>query len=365
MAKFSDVLTIVNGRNQKKVENPNGQYPIYGSGGIMGYADEYLCEPETVVIGRKGSINKPIFVETPFWNVDTAFGLCAKRDVLLPKYLFYFCKAFDFEKLNTTVTIPSLTKKNLFDIEMPLPHLAEQREIAGTLTQVDTAIDVCNRILSALDELVKVRFVEMFGSREQNSHNWKTLTFREACTILSDGPFGSNLKTGHYTASGVRVIRLGNIGVGNFIDNDKVFVSLEHYEKIKKYTCNAGEIVIGTLGKPNLRACIIPDYVGYAINKADCVHCVPNVEILNAHFVCHYINCPGTLSLAEKMIHGQTRSRISSGQIAEMPIFIPPLNIQELFAAFVQNTEKSKAILQSIMSRLNILQASLMQEYFG
>lgn len=113
MARFSDVLTIINGKNQSKVENPNGKYPIYGSGGIMGYADDYICESQTVIIGRKGSINKPIFVETPFWNVDTAFGLSAKKDVLLPKYLYYFCEYFDFEKLNTTVTIPSLTKANL------------------------------------------------------------------------------------------------------------------------------------------------------------------------------------------------------------------------------------------------------------
>ena len=122
--KFSDVLEIKNGRNQKQVENPNGKYPIYGSGGIMGYADDYICEPYTVIIGRKGTINNPIYVETPFWNVDTAFGLQAKKDILHPKYLYYFCVHFDFEALNTTVTIPSLTKANLLNIHIPLPPLA-------------------------------------------------------------------------------------------------------------------------------------------------------------------------------------------------------------------------------------------------
>ena len=162
MAKFSDVLTIINGRNQKKVENPNGKYPIYGSGGIMGYADDYLCEPETVIIGRKGSINKPIFVDTPFWNVDTAFGLCANRDVLLPKYLYYFCVAFNFEKLNTTVTIPSLTKANLQNVQIPLPSIDEQKEIAETLTDIDIGKNKCKEIIVQLDFLVKARFVEMF-----------------------------------------------------------------------------------------------------------------------------------------------------------------------------------------------------------
>ena len=85
MGRFSDVLTIINGKNQKGVENPHGKYPIYGSGGIMGYADDFICNGQTVIIGRKGSINKPIFVDGPFWNVDTAFGLSAQTDILLPK----------------------------------------------------------------------------------------------------------------------------------------------------------------------------------------------------------------------------------------------------------------------------------------
>lgn len=111
---FDDVLEIKNGKNQKAVENPDGQYPIYGSGGVMGYVDDYICDADTVIIGRKGSINNPIYVAEPFWNVDTAFGLSAKKEHLLPRYLFYFCKKFDFEKLNKTVTIPSLTKSDLF-----------------------------------------------------------------------------------------------------------------------------------------------------------------------------------------------------------------------------------------------------------
>lgn len=121
---FDDVLEIKNGRNQKNVENPNGKYPIYGSGGIMGYADDYICEADTVIIGRKGSINNPIYVEEPFWNVDTAFGLSAKREILMPRYLYYFCQYFDFERLNKAVTIPSLTKSDLLKINRHSPYLS-------------------------------------------------------------------------------------------------------------------------------------------------------------------------------------------------------------------------------------------------
>ncbi|MCC8044817.1 MAG: restriction endonuclease subunit S [Clostridiales bacterium] len=157
--KFADVLEIRNGKNQRQVENPQGKYPIYGSGGVMGYADDYLCEAETVVIGRKGSINNPIFVNEPFWNVDTAFGLVANRQLLLPKYLYYFCENYNFEKLNTTVTIPSLTKANLLQINIDIPGLDKQKGIVENLDKIAGLISMRQKEIDFLEQLVKSRFL--------------------------------------------------------------------------------------------------------------------------------------------------------------------------------------------------------------
>ena len=159
---FEDVLEIKNGKNQKAVENPDGKYPIYGSSGVMGHADDYICEPDTVIIGRKGNINNPIYVDEAFWNVDTAFGLQAKKEVLNPRYLFYFCKKYDFEKLNKTVTIPSLTKSDLLKIKIDLPTMDEQYDVVKKLIKLESVIDLRKQELSKLDELIKARFVEMF-----------------------------------------------------------------------------------------------------------------------------------------------------------------------------------------------------------
>ena len=167
---------------------------------------------------------------------------------------------------------------------------------------------------------------------------------KEAAVRLSDGPFGSNLKSEHYCESGIRVIRLQNICDGFFLDNDKAYVSVEHYEKIKKYTCKSGEIIIGTLGEPNLRACIIPEYIEYAINKADCVHYIPNPELLKNQFVVGFLNSPIVLNYALGDAHGNTRQRISSGQIAKMPIIIPPLELQQQYTNFVKQLDKSKYV---------------------
>ena len=165
--KFAEVLEIKNGKNQKQVEDADGKYPIYGSGGIMGWATDYICPAETVIIGRKGTINNPIYVDTPFWNVDTAFGLVADKNILLPKYLYYFCKHFDFLALNTTVTIPSLTKANLLKIDIPIPNMDEQRYIIGVLDDVENLIEIKTKEKSELDNLVKSRFIEMYMN-EQN-----------------------------------------------------------------------------------------------------------------------------------------------------------------------------------------------------
>ena len=271
--------------------------------------------------------------------------------------------------------IPNITKKSvnqasfsvsaLKKLNIPTPSLETQRKIAANLDKVTHTIDLCNAILEKLDLLVKSRFVEMFGDTYSNPMNWNRMSFRQVSKRLSDGPFGSNLKSEHYSDSGVRVIRLGNIGIGEFIDKDKSFIQIEHYEKLKKYTCRTGDIVIGTLGEPNLRACRIPDYIDIAINKADCVHFIPNDEILNVTFACHYINCPETLALASSMVHGQTRTRISSGQIAELPIYLPPIDLQQQFAAFVEQTDKSKLAVKQVLEKAETLKKALMQEYFG
>ncbi|EHE04272.1 type I restriction modification DNA specificity domain protein [Streptococcus pneumoniae GA16833] len=122
VSKWNEILTIRNGKNQKQVEDADGKFPIYGSGGIMGYAKDWIVKKNSVIIGRKGNINKPILVRENFWNVDTAFGLEPVLEKINSEYLFYFCQLYNFEKLNKAVTIPSLTKSDLLNISIPLPH---------------------------------------------------------------------------------------------------------------------------------------------------------------------------------------------------------------------------------------------------
>ena len=140
LQQWKSVLEIKSGRSQKQVKNLDGKYPIYGSGGIMGYADDFICNEGTTIIGRKGTINKPIYVEEKFWNVDTAFGL-SPSEYLDSKFLYYFCLGYDFTKHDKGTTLPSLVKKDLLaNVFMAVPPLAEQRKIVEILDEAFKAI---------------------------------------------------------------------------------------------------------------------------------------------------------------------------------------------------------------------------------
>ena len=140
--QWKDIVNIKNGKHYINVLNKNGKYPIYGSSGIINYADEYLCNEATVIVGRKGTINKPLFVKEKFWNIDTAFGLEADQSKLFPLYLYYFTLSFNFLDLNQSTAIPSLTKSNLQRISMSLPDsIAEQIEIVNEIEKHFSIID--------------------------------------------------------------------------------------------------------------------------------------------------------------------------------------------------------------------------------
>lgn len=153
--KWNDVLSIISGKNQKVVADSSGQYPIYGSGGIMGYANNYLCEAGTTIIGRKGTINRPIFVNERFWNVDTAFGVFP-GEMLHPKFLFYFCQSFNFKALDKSTTIPSLAKRDLLNIEMPVPSFPEQEHIISRIEELFSQLDASVAELKTAKERLKV-----------------------------------------------------------------------------------------------------------------------------------------------------------------------------------------------------------------
>ncbi len=154
--KLADVADVISGKNQRYVENPEGVYPIYGSAGIFGYADNYICEAGTTIVGRKGTINSPLYVKERFWNVDTAFGLHPIQTGLSSKYLYYFCLGFNFITLDKSTTIPSLSKRDILAIDFQLPPLKEQVRIVTKIETLFSELDKGIESLTTAREQLKV-----------------------------------------------------------------------------------------------------------------------------------------------------------------------------------------------------------------
>lgn len=135
--KWADVLTIINGKDHKNVSSDTGTYPICGTGGIMGYATDYLCPENSIVMGRKGTIDKPYIMEEKYWNVDTSFGVVPNKEVLNYLYLFWYCKQLDYTKLNKASTLPSTTKVDLLNLSINIPPISMQEQFAAFVQQTD------------------------------------------------------------------------------------------------------------------------------------------------------------------------------------------------------------------------------------
>ena len=240
MKQWRDVLHIVSGKNQRTVEDPNGKYPIYGSGGLMGYADDYLCEAGTTIVGRKGTINRPIFVNEPFWNIDTAFGVVPDKG-LNQKYLYYFCVHFNFMPLDKSTGRPSLAKSDLLKIEMPVPPLPEQERIVARIeelfSQLDAGVETLKKTKAQLAVYRQAVLKEAFAGLTEKK------PIREMSSLVTSGSRGW---AQYYADCGARFIRITDLTRdGIQLKNDSIqYVALPDKAEGKRSRLLGGDVLV-------------------------------------------------------------------------------------------------------------------------
>ena len=143
---LSDLATIKYGKNQKDVVSSEGDIPIYGTGGRMGYATKSLYDLPSVLIGRKGTIEKVRYVTHPFWTVDTLFYTIINSTIVYPHYFYYLMSMVDLNKYNEGTTIPSLRTETLNRIEFNVPSLQEQDRVLSVLEPIEEKININEKI---------------------------------------------------------------------------------------------------------------------------------------------------------------------------------------------------------------------------
>lgn len=179
--RLGDVVEIKYGKDHKHLES--GDIPTYGSGGIMRYVDSAIYDKESVLIPRKGTLNNIFYTKNPFWVVDTMFYTVIDTQKILPKFLYYTLKTFDFNLYNVGSAVPSLTTKILNDIQIPLPLLERQKEIAEILSSFDDKIDFLHRQNRTLESLAQTLFRHYFI--ENAKEEWEEKPLSEIATFLN------------------------------------------------------------------------------------------------------------------------------------------------------------------------------------
>lgn len=185
---------------------------------------------------------------------------------------------------------------------------------------------------------------------------------------ITDGPFGSNLKTSDYTNSGPRVVRLQNIGDGVFID-EKAHISQKHYQLLKNHAVHAGDLVIRALGTPAPRACRIPNSLGQAIVKADCIRFKVESNFASPDYILWALNSPPVQERTDKLIHGIGRPRLRLGEIKSIALPFPPFQEQSVIVHEVERrlsaADRLAGTLKDQLIRSGVTRQSLLREAFA
>ena len=203
---LGNVLEVKYGKDHKKLAD--GQYPVYGSGGLMRYVDSKLYDGPSILIPRKGTLNNIMFVESPFWTVDTMFWSIINTDKVDPKFLFYSICKRDFASMNVGSAVPSMTVNILNDIQISYPeNIEDQRRIASILSSLDRKIELNNKINADLEEMAQAIFKNWFVDFEPFKdgkfvdselgmipEGWKVGTLEDIAEItMGQSPAGNSL----------------------------------------------------------------------------------------------------------------------------------------------------------------------------
>lgn len=338
-------------------------YPVYGANGVIGYYNEYNHENRTILITCRGATCGTINICEPFSYVN---GNAMALDDLSPdielKYLFYYLTYRGMKDVITGSAQPQIVRQSLNNVKITYPLLEEQHKIAETLDKVSDLIAKRKQQLEKLDLLVKSKFVEMFGNPENNSNNFQIEKLSKYLNVIG----GYAFKSVNFLDVGIPILRIGNINSGHFKPVNMVFWKEDFtLEKYKAYPNDLVMSLTGTVGKDDYgNVCILGnEYDEYYLNQRNA-----KLQItgnLNKWYLMQILKFPSVKSKLTGISRGVRQANISNGDILNLCIPIPPIELQNQFADFVQQTEKTKTIINQSLEKLETLKKALMQEYFG
>ena len=256
-------------------------------------------------------------------------------------------------------TIKGIKIETLAGLQLPDITLEEQNRVADVLDIVENLISLRKEQLAKLDELVKARFVEMFGD---SLHNRNTVSLEEISDFVTVGI--ANSATHAYADSGIVMLRNQNIKENYLDDNDLIYITPDFSKKYGSKQLAENDILVIRTGYPGV-ACLVPKKYEGCQTFTTLIVRLKNSTPAHTNYVCHYINSSFGKGYVEQSKVGVAQQNFGAKALAKMPIAVPPMELQEQFAAFVEQTNKTKLTIQASLDKLEVMKKALMQEYFG
>ncbi len=333
---LQELVTIKYGKNQKKVLDKNGTIPIYGTGGLIGWANNYLYDQPSVLIGRKGTINKVKYVEHPFWTVDTLFYTKINKDIVIPKYLYYLMSLIDFNQYNEGTTIPSLRTETLNRMKFSIPSLEYQQRILTYLNPIDKKIAINKMINNNLNQQTSAIFNKWFMpyiSRKISIPNeWKLKQISEIDVIVTDyvanGSFKSLADNVQYLSKETNNVLIRLTDYNNGFDADMVYISDASYNFLAKSQLFGDEVIISNVG----------------VNAGTVFRCprlkknmslAPNAIMLSSkkyeHYLYAYFTSAYGQQLLQSIITGSVQPKFNKTNFRSLKVIIPSSYVLNCF----------------------------------
>ena len=298
--------------------------------------------------------------------VSPAYGIWdINQEMILPEFLecaLRCDRALSYYKAKlrgSTARRRSLPTETLLAYTVPLPDISEQEHILNVVHKTQKVISSRTKEISLLDELVKARFVEMFGDPVSNPHNFEKVALSDLADIKI-GPFGSLLHKEDYIEGGHALVNPSHIIDGKVVTDNKLTVSDEKYAELSAYHLQVGDVVLGRRGE--MGRCAVVSDNGLLCGTGSLL--IRSKGEVTADYIQKIISFPSFKKTIEDMAVGQTMPNLNVPIVSNFQIIKPPIQVQKDYYTFVEQAVKSKAAVQKALDEAQLLFDSLMQKYF-
>ena len=364
MAKLGDICTNQSSNiKQGDLEPLNGEYPIYGASGFIKNVDFYKQDKPYVAIVKDGAGIGRVMQLPAFSSVIGTMQYIIPNDDTDVKYLAYAMEHMNLSKYFTGATIPHIYFKDYKNEPIIAHDFETQRQIAANLDKVTHTIDLCNAILEKLDLLVKSRFVEMFGDGK-----YPIVKTSDICDFITKGTTPpANEIYQEYSEDRIPFLKVYNLSfTGDLLfKQEPQYISKSTHEgKLSRSKVFPNDVLMNIVGPPLGKFSVVTnEYPEWNINQAIAIFRAKEKVI--SQYLMSALMQPDVLRPFLEQAVGIRQQNLSLEQCRNLEIPLPPLDLQQQFAAFIEQTDKSKLAVKQVLEKAETLKKALMQEYFG